>query len=456
MAIREQKLFFTRNGQYSLWEQLSHLEEEQLEELLTFVFEKQWVNSAPGIIEEYPWYFYLTYQKLEKDEYRELLGAKIYDFFSDLPEPSNDFNALLIHINAAMLDLESANQQLQELQTVNFEIDGLMIQHFLHPEINAIDVRFTSPLVSRYKESQIQQIINTEIRVYLSFGIVLVTNYSNYTHTDKAKEKFILETVTRVSTHRGEIKPLNFSDSLMRKLLHTGKQQTSKLKFELEDRLKVAIEINQSSTLQEVIKHDEIKYFYTKGSLALLKVELADDPNKTLIIDVEGKLICRNQNLFPEDIDDFIEKLNPLLKFDYLNKDYKGLFKQQAFRNLDGLSFQKELNFTNSISVMNLIIQDQCQDESETFPRVIFNMFMYCMVHGILLDDVGETCVTIPEKELRYLARIGNVSKEKVIALTNTLFNYYIRSDNQLDALMKHFDEAISDYQRVMENVTGA
>jgi len=456
MAIREQKLFFTRNGEYSLWEQLSYLKEDQLEELLTYVFEKQWVDTAPGLIEEYPWYFYSTYQKLEKDEYRELLATKIYGFFSELPEPPNDFNALLFHINAAMLDLESANQQLQELQRVNFEIEELNIKLFLHPEINAIDVRFTSPLISRYKESQLQQIINTEIRVYLSFNTALVTNYSNYTHSDKAKEKFIVETVARVSSHRGEIKPLKFSDALMRKLLHTGKQQTSKLKFELEDRLKVAIEINQSSTLQDVIKHDEIKYFYTKGSLALLKVELADDPNKALIIDVEGKLICRNQNLFPEDIDDFIDDLNPLLKFDYLNKDYKGLFKQLAFRNLDGLSFQKELNITNSITVIDSIIQEQCRDESETFPRVIFNMFMYCMVHKVFLDDVGAISVSFPEKELRYLARIGNVPKETVIALINTLLNYYLRSNNQLEVLMQQFDREVSEYQRMIENASGA
>lgn len=456
MAIKEQKLFFTRNGEYSLWEKLIHLENEQLELLLDFCFSKFNPTGAPGVIDEYPSWLYKQYNICVDQANKLLYTQKIDDFFNQNIDPMNDFNALLYYIPGELFDKASVLRNLRNLNILDFDIENLKIESFDRSEKNQVDIRFRSPRISRYKESEFEQLLNTEIRLYLDLRIVLITNWSNYTHSESTKTQFINESIKLVSTVRTEVKPFKFSDNLMRKLLHTGKQQTSKLKFALEDRLRVAIEINQSSSIEEAIKHDEIKYFFNKGSLALLKVELDNDPTKTLIIDADGKLMSRTQNLHYNDIDEFIEQLHPLLKYDYLNDDYKSLFKQLAYTNLQGINSQKDIVINKCLLSLNNIFQKNCNDPSNVFSSLIMNMFLYCIIHQIYLFDTNEVNIEIPETTLRYVAQIRSINKEKVSQIINSLFKHYYLLNNDLELLIVKYDEIIDEYQRMITDATGA
>ncbi|MBU5353368.1 hypothetical protein KQI74_13815 [Paenibacillus barcinonensis] len=455
MAIKEQKLFFTRNGEYTFWEQLVNLTEEHLEILLNFCFTNFKPTGAPGEIDEYPYWLYKQFQSLTERKDKDLLNLKVIELFSETREPLNDFNALLYYVPAEMYDMTSAIANLASLNNIDFEIENIVIETFKREKGNQIDIRFRSPLISRYKESELEQFINTELRVYLDSKIILITNWSQYTHSEKQKEIFVNEVSKRVSSMRIDLNPFKFSDSLMRKLLHTGRQQTSKLKFALEDRLKVAIEIGQSFTIHEAILHDEIKYFYNKGSLALLKVTLDNDSSKSLIIDVEGKLMSRTKNLCCSDIDEFIERLHPLLKYDYLNEDYKGLFKNLAYVNLQGINYQKDIQVNKCLATLQKIISDKCKDPTSVFPTVILNTFLYCVVHQIYLTDQDSVQVEITESILRYIAQIRMVRREQINNILNTLLKHYYLLNHDIELLLEKYHELVNEYQRMINNATG-
>lgn len=207
MIIKERKLFFTRNGEYTVWEMLNELNEPQLHELYIFVLsEKRWTENHPGTLDRYPWFLYNIWDKLGPNERLEL-EAEIRKKFSELGELSSDFNGFLYCFSASSLDLESARLNLINLtrSTSNFEIDGLEISFFIYPELleskNIVDVRFTSERTRYYLENENTIHLNTEIRVYLDLRIAVLTNYSEYTHSTSEKSLFIKEVLEAVSSH---------------------------------------------------------------------------------------------------------------------------------------------------------------------------------------------------------------------------------------------------------------
>jgi len=330
MIIKERKLFFTRNGNYSTWEMLNELSEEYLRELHRIALEEFWTETMPPDINAYPWSLFSIQDNLDELN-KAIFSDELTQRFSQMGEPQSDFNAHLYFFHGISFDFDSIKLNLNKLidESERFDIEGLEIEYFLYDDYNGfpniLDIRFTSDKNHYYRINKNQHQLNTELRIYLDLNIALMTNYSDYTHSSLHKNKFIDEIISSISSHSGSLNPKPFSDMLLRYMLAVSNNGTlpSKLKFEIDGRYKIGVDMGQPTQLKDIINQDDLKNIYNKYELSVIKVQIADDEEKCLsILGKEGKLISRAKNLDVSDVDSFVLKLKELLKYDYLYKDY--------------------------------------------------------------------------------------------------------------------------------------
>lgn len=458
--MKEQKLFFTRNGVYTPWEMLNHLPEHYLDLLYNYTVEKMWSTTSPGRKEEFPSFLYRKLKELKGDEQEGFFG-EISAFFKQLEPPKSDFNAYMYHYSADSFDLRSVEANLEKLQTNSsqFGIDQLDIIFFTHEKFgdlqNVVDIRFTSPRSSFYKESEIVQMLNTEIRVYLDLGIALMTNFSKYTHSDTEKVKFINHVIHDISSSRGEIKPIQLSDRSLRNLLLMDKKIPSKLNFEVEGRLKIKFDIYEDTTMSELQRQDEIKYIYDRYQLSQLKVKISEgEEDKYLNIDgSEGRLISRTHNLDVSDIDRFIERIGALLKYDYLNHSYEKELKAMAMRELTGTSIQKN----NQINICYRDVERTIKSNSTTITNdirsLIRNAFFYCLYTNVFPEG-KEGKQLLEQNTSRVLSKVTRHNDLDVNSLFDTLLGLIEESNGDFGELIVKVDHFVNQ-TRVVNHVTG-
>jgi len=388
MNIKERKLFFTRNGEYTVWEMLNALNENYLKEIFMFVFsEKRWTDSMPDSPDAYPWFLYTVWGKQEEDGQEELYQV-INAYFIESGEPKSDFNAHLYIYQGFSLDFESIVLNLSRLKDNlnDFEINDLKMEFFLYPEIgeakNVLDIRFTSEHTSYYLENQNLQSLNSEIRIYLDLNMALMTNYSNYTHSMSDKNKFIKEVFETISSHRGAVSPKILSDQSLRYLLTIGntKESASKLKFEIDGQFKINIDVIHPTEFKNLVNQEDIGKLYNRYPLTQLKVRLSETEEKYLmVIGDEGKLLSRAQTIETSDINKFIYRLGELLKYDYLNVNYLDSIKRIARRELIGTDAQKNNTAETCYKGVRSIIKNKYPEISEPILKIITNAFFFCI-----------------------------------------------------------------------------
>ncbi|MEB2492871.1 hypothetical protein SOP93_17035 [Peribacillus frigoritolerans] len=459
MSLKEQKLFFTRNGEYTIWEMLNTLNNIYLEELKRLVFDKKWLETLPRDIDQYPNYIFKAYNQIEGED-KESLSREIRNRFNKDEHSKNDFNALIYYsMGLAYEDNEVMNNL--EAMAKNpsvFEVDGIKISYFLRTEedkIKFIDVCFTSEKTQFYMGTDIVQKLNTEIRVYLQFNTSLITNYSNYTHSEKEKNRFITAVLKCVFPNNDTTKPLALSDQSLRNLLLMDSSHIpSKLKFEIEGRLKVDVDINHSLSFLETIYQDEINFFYHKYPISLLKVKITEgDEEKYLMIDgPKGKIMSRSQNIEVNDIDVFMQNLSKLFRYDFLNHSYENEIKQLARKNLTGTINQKNNIVTACYKELEKVLSTAKVDETMVMIKILKNAFFYCLKEKKSLDrKSGESLLV--QKTIQYLSKILNVKSEEINGLLEKLIEIY-KENNNLDELMQKLNEEINE-TRMIENASG-
>ncbi|MCY9592994.1 hypothetical protein PC41400_27120 [Paenibacillus chitinolyticus] len=463
MSMKERKLFFTRNGEYTVWEMLNALTDTYLEELYEFALTKRWTELYPKSNDEFPSFLFNIFEELDELNNNNFL-TQIQDRFYMVPPPRSDFNAIVFHYYGTSLDLGSVEVKLDELKRnlVTFGIDGLQLEFFIYSEINGhknvVDLRFTSEKSSYYKKNENIQFLNTEIRIYLNSKIALLTNFSQYTHSDKDKYNFINNIIRNVSSYSGtDLKPIHLSDQSLRELLLLEDTQIpSRLKFEVEGRLKVNIDINQKAALQDLIYQDEIKYFYDKFPLSTIKVNISDTEIKPMTVDgLEGKIMTRVSNVEVLDIDNFIKKLSILLEYDYLNQNYQKNIQDFADNRLTTTKSQKDIIVQTCYAEVERVIKKHYEDVTGVFVKVIQNAFFFCLKSKIKLVPTSVIKIEMDDKAVKYLAIITDFNPPEVINVLGALLELYSLHNTDIKSLMIEIDKSLNLNQRMIPNASG-
>jgi hypothetical protein len=457
MAIKEQKLFFTRHDEYSEWEMLEHLPQPLLEKLYKFALEKHWAQSHPRSTDDYPAFLFRLYTELPEEE-RELFYKKIKDEFNSIEKPLSDFNGLLYHYSGTSFDVSSACANLEELRK-NINTLGIPdLEMMFFTGGNILDVRFTTKKLSSYKKSDIDQMIHTEIRVYLDKNLALMTNFTDYTHKDSEKQIFIQKVIERVSSYRGKIVPVELSDSLLRKLLATTGTIPTKFTFDIEDRMLVGFKFKDVLELEEMIRHDKFKSFFDSGLLQYVKIKISPNDNKFLQIEgPEGKILSRTKNLEAQDIDSFIiNLLSPLIKFDYLNKDYKHTLRQMAIAKLGGLKNQKSIIANRIYKDILDTVYTVIKDETQVKTHLIVNTFIFCLKNEIFfLDREPLKEYQLKPETVGYLSKIVEKDAKVILNLFSNLLSIYMENSSELNTLFETLDHHINTSRRMITNASG-
>ncbi|MEC0089882.1 hypothetical protein [Paenibacillus macquariensis] len=461
MSLKEQKLFFTRNGEFTVWEKLNALSLPLLEKLYFFVFEKKYIGDFYPADNEFSSFLYRAFEALEESkENQGIFELEINNTFSEIITPRCDFNALIYHVSGTMLDIESSRLNLEELNKHDFEIDGLEMEYWYYPEKDIVDVRFTSEKSSYFKENNNLQYLHTELRVYLGFNIVLMTNFSQYTHTDTEKNKFIKSIIVSVSSSRNTvIAPIKLSDHSLRKLIVMEDQNLpAKLKFQIEGRFKVDIDISHDVNVRDLISQEEIKYFYDKYPLSLIRVKIRDDADKLMSLDGnEGKMYSRSQNLDPEDIDEFIEKINILLAYDYLNVNYRNEIGRLAYYHIVGSDQLKDNIVSTIYKDIEKYILSETLDYTGVFVKLLSNSFFFCLKDKKILSSVMpiDLLEKFDGRMINYLQKITNVKINEIGGILAHLLDLYKENLDDVSKLTIAIDDSISTVTELIRNASG-
>ncbi|KKC46950.1 hypothetical protein VE23_07050 [Paenibacillus sp. D9] len=464
MSMKERKLFFTRNGQFSFWEKLNALKFEMLEELYYFVVEKKWTSLYPRNNDEFPSFIYKIYEVGGNQQ--ASLETKVDELFSLVELPKSDFNAYVYHYPGQSLDLVSAEINLNKLKdsVLDFKIEGLEIDIFpyeiMNNHKNVIDIRFTSGRSLYFKQNENIQFLNTEIRFYLEKRMAVVTNFSQYTHNDADKALFINKSIQQVSSYRGaNLSPILLSDQSLRELLLLEDTQLpTKLKFEVEGRLKVKIDVSDKSNFNDLVLQDEVKYFYDKFPLTNIRVNLSEVGEKWLSVDgAEGKLMTRAQNIEVCEIDSFVEKLSILIEYDYLNRNYLEDIQNRANHKLITTQSTKNMIIKSCYHDVEIKISDYQKDFTGVFIKLLQNAFFYCINTRLYLKPKAteKTYYALDVKTIGYLARINDVKPEAITNILLSLLELYSEHKDNIKDLMVAIDDLIQSCSGMIDNASG-
>ncbi|MEH6986201.1 hypothetical protein V7061_30030, partial [Priestia megaterium] len=240
MSKQEQKLFFTRENYYTLWEMLNHLDSKTNKELFLFSMGKHWINAAPASLEMYPNSFYRMYIQID-DEQKTLFIKKLKELFNTLEKPKTDFHTVLYQFNGNILPLEEVHNNLCTIkEKLDIKIDDLSVTFQIKSTINqtpVIDIRFSSLKTEHYKGNETVRKIHTEVRIYPEIQLALLTNYNDFTHSESVKKEFIKKAINCIISSQHTVEPTVLKDQSLRSLLLLKDVNPSKMKFDVDGRL---------------------------------------------------------------------------------------------------------------------------------------------------------------------------------------------------------------------------
>ncbi|MDR3594165.1 hypothetical protein [Clostridium sp.] len=440
----EQKLFFTRNGEYTVWEKIQFLKEASLKEIINYIYEtgcriESMQNNSlrKGII--YKLCTSKEYELIKKD----ILELIDKHFYKDNAVDKADFNGLLFKIDFSYMDISNAYKALQKLNEIKeeYDIDNPKFYIFLRKNEECIDIRLNTTKINEYKDNFNEQFMNTELRLYFKLGLILMTDYSEYTHIKSIKTKLIDDIQKLLTNTSVRLEPYKLSDMTLRVLLKKSKKYSSKFKFSIDGIMDVDFNVSENIN-DDPLMYDSLREFYDKHLISVIKISMSDNEDKYITVDGEkGKLISRSKNMEVKDINEFIELLSYVIKYDYLNNNYMKNIKNMAKDKLIGPTTNKMAQ----IESLYLEIENNIKknvDEDPDNAVIIRNTFFYCLIKGVMVNQYNEMDFNLNDEIVSTLAKVLCLDKK----LINSLFNYVINLARNPDNndLLETFDKFIN------------
>jgi hypothetical protein len=444
----EQKLFFTRNGEYTLWEKLSLNRKQNIEKIKSEIENE--FNFCLGLEDkDLENQLYIYYKSANCEKKRKIENCIDKFFFSEELEQT-DFNAVLYSFNCDYIDVITADRMLNQLEKITNDDkkENFKIYKYLRESDNAIDIRLTSIKNNLYKDNYNEQIINTEVRIYIKLGLILITDYTDYTHKKSVKSKLI-ENISYILTKKvNSITECRLTDSTLRMLLKKSKKYASKFKFSIEDFIDVDFSVTEGIE-ENPLEYQEVKKFYDKYDISMIKVSMSKNQDKYITVDsIKSKINSRSKCVDIKDIDEFVVLLSEVMKYNYLNNDYikdvielakKSLIMPTVIkiREVESLYLKISEEIKNSLG--NKLDLDNL--------KVLKNAFFYCLLNDIKLQNENNE-EELSENILTTINKIFNIS----ISDIKKLYNYIISiAKEDSDCLIEIIDSYI--YLRGERNV---
>ncbi|SDE79281.1 hypothetical protein SAMN04487777_12724 [Priestia aryabhattai B8W22] len=450
MSKQEQKLFFTRENYYTLWEMLNHLDSKTNNDLFLFSMGKHWIDAAPASLEMYPNSFYRMYRQID-DEQKTLFIKKLKELFNTLEKPKTDFHTVLYQFNGNILPLEEVHNNLCTIkEKLDIKIDDLSVTFQIKSTIDqtpVIDIRFSSLKTEHYKGNETVRKIHTEVRIYPEIQLALLTNYNDFTHSESVKKDFIKKAINCIISSQHTVEPTVLKDQSLRSLLLLKDVNPSKMKFDVDGRLQVGIRIMHSQNTKSAIDQDEVKRFYNKYEISHITVTISEEEDKYIYIDgINGKLMSKNKNLQPTDIDKFIYQLKTLLKYDYLYINYKNDLMSLAKKRLTATGSTLKVNVETCIKEIKEKIQKVTQDNTKMFDIVIENVFFSCLIKGnpFNYSETKDFDYTFSTHESRYLCKIFDTQLSTLENHLKAIFFIFDEHKESIEIFLSKIDEKMN------------
>lgn len=422
----EQKLFFTRNGEYTTWEKVQSLNESSTENIISYL-EKELkikVNEYKKVNSSYKGILYKICTSITDEKIRDQINTLINEYFRrENSVEKSDFNALLFKMEINHIDVEIAYKLLQKLnqKKEEYNIESPEFYIFLRKDESCIDIRLSTTKINEYKDNSNEQFMNTEVRIYFNLGLVLMTDYSEYTHMKSIKTQLINDIHVLLRNTKVKLEPYKLSDMTLRVLLKKSKKYSSKFKFSIDDFMDVDFNVSENIN-DDPLKYDSLKEFYDKHSIYAIKISMSDNEDKYISVDGEkGKLISRSKNMEVRDIDGFVELLSDVIKYDYLNNNYIKNIKNAAKIKLIAPTTTKIAQVESLYSEIEKKIKKYLGESNDPDNiALIRNSLFYCLIKNILIKQNEEIKFELDYKVLGMLSNLLDVDKK----LINNLFNH--------------------------------
>lgn len=443
----EQKLFFTRNGEYTVWEKIQSLKESSLEEIIYYIKESlkinlgedKYSNSSNKRI------LYTLCVSEEDETIKEILNSLIDQYFLRDNIEKSDFNALLFKLDLSYMDVDIGYRLLQKLKEKRneYNIEKPQFDIFLRKNDDCIDIRLSTTKVNEYKDNSNEQFVNTEVRIYFDFGLILMTDYNDYTHIKSIKTKLINDIQALLTNTESKFEPYRLSDMALRVLLKKSKKYSSKFKFSIDGFIDVDFSVSENIN-DDPLQYDGLREFYDNHPISVIKISMSDNEDKYITVDGEkGKLISRSKNMEVKDIDEFIHLLRDVIKYDYLNNNYIKNIKDIAKRKLVGPSATKiskvESIYGQIEKKIKVYLGENIDPDSVA---IIRNAFFYCLIMKIFKIECPDIKFEIDDEILGTLSKLLEINRDSI----NKLFNYIISLaiNPNINDLLEALDEFIS------------
>lgn len=442
----EQKLFFTRNGEYTLWEKLNEISTEKLESIKSYISEELQVNMQGYEDASTESYIYNCYRLIDGEQ-KSLLDMQITQFFDEDKSVGTDFNGILYKMDVSFMNAEIIYNLLERLEEKvdMFDIQGLKIFRFIREEENCVDIRLTSTKKIDYKENINDRLINTEVRIYIDLGLMVMTDYSDYTHAKSVKSTLIQEIRHIIINQNGVLNPYTLSDMALRVLLKRSKKYASKFKFTVGDYMSLDCSILDNVT-DDPLLISGLKEIYDKHKIFEIKVSMSANEEKYITIDGErGKLSSRSKCVENSDINEFVILISEVVKYDYLNSNYIKQSKDIAKRELLGPTTSKISQVDGLYSIICKSITSILKSKVDIDNiSLTINAFFYSLLKKIEVSEGVTSEYEIDKVTLQTIKKIYGIESIKVNKLYNKILEIALSQDS--DALIAELDGFVKQY----------
>lgn len=442
----EQKLFFTRNGEYTLWEKLLEISQEKLENIKLYILDYLQVDMQEYRNASIESYIYNCYRVIDS-KYQEILSMQIDQFFNEDKGLGTDFNGTLYKMDVSYMNAEIIYNLLEKLEekVSIFNIEDLKISRFIRTEENCVDLRVTSTKKIDYKENINDRIINTEVRIYIDLGLMVITDYSDYTHAKSVKALLIQEIRYILLNQNSFLAPYTLSDMALRVLLKRSKKYASKFKFTVGDYMSLDCNILENVE-DDPLSISGLKEIYDKHKMFEIKISMSDNDEKYITVDGErGKLSSRSKCIEISDINEFITLISEIVRYDYLNSNYIKQVKDIAKRVLIAPTTSKVSQVDDIYSNIHKSITDVLAFRVDMDNRSLtINAFFYSLLNKIEVSEDIINEYEIDKGTLQKIRKILDIDIENVNKLYNKVIKIALSQDN--DILITELDRFIKQY----------